>query len=117
MNILARTGHSFCFSGQCFRKKVQLSAIFITLARFTQKELIMDIQAIKALLLENFPGAHIEAETEGSHLNLVIVSDAFSGLSRVKKQQKVLAVLNEKISSGEVHAVNMKTLTPDQWQG
>jgi acid stress-induced BolA-like protein IbaG/YrbA len=95
---------------------VQLSPIFITLARFRQTELMMDIQAIKALLLENFPGAHIEAETEGSHLNILVVSDVFDGLSRVKKQQKVLAVLNEKIASGEVHAVNMKTLTPDQWQ-
>jgi acid stress-induced BolA-like protein IbaG/YrbA len=76
----------------------------------------MDIQAIKVLLAENFLDAHIEAAAEGSHLNLVIVSDVFSGLSRLKKQQKVLAVLNEKISSGEVHAVNMKTLTPDQWQ-
>jgi acid stress-induced BolA-like protein IbaG/YrbA len=76
----------------------------------------MDIQAIKALLVENFPGGHIEAEAEGSHLSLVVVSDIFSGLSRLKKQQKVLAVLNEKISSGEVHAVNVKALTPDQWQ-
>jgi acid stress-induced BolA-like protein IbaG/YrbA len=76
--------------------------------------MIMDIQAIKALLAESFPGAQIDAEAEGSHLNLVIVSDVFNGLSRVKKQQKVLAVLNEKIASGEVHAVNMKTLTPDQ---
>jgi acid stress-induced BolA-like protein IbaG/YrbA len=76
----------------------------------------MDIPAIEALLAEHFPGAHIEAESEGSHLSLVVVSEVFSGLSPVKKQQKVLAVLNEKISSGEVHAVNIKTLTPDQWQ-
>ena len=76
----------------------------------------MDIPVIEALLAEHFPDAHIEAESEGSHLSLVVVSEVFSGLSRVKKQQKVLAVLNEKISSGEVHAVNIKTLTPDQWQ-
>lgn len=76
----------------------------------------MDIQAIKTLLAEHFIGAHIEAESEGSHLSVVVVSDVFSGLSPVKKQQKVLAVLNEKISSGEVHAVNIKALTTDQWQ-
>ncbi len=76
----------------------------------------MDIPAIKALLADNFPDAHIELESEGSHLSVLIVSDVFKGLSPVKKQQKVLAVLNEKIASGEVHAVHMKTLTPDQWQ-
>ena len=76
----------------------------------------MDIPAIKALLSDRFPGAHIDAESEGSHLSVLIVSDVFAGLSPVKKQQKVLAVLNEKIASGEVHAVHMKTLTPEQWK-
>lgn len=72
----------------------------------------MDIEAIKALLAEHFPGAEIDASVEGSHLHLTIVSERFAGLSPVKKQQLVYAVLNEKIASGEVHAVNMKTLTP-----
>lgn len=76
----------------------------------------MDIPAIKALLADSFPNAHIELESEGNHLNVLIVSEVFQGLSPVKKQQKVLAVLNERITSGEVHAVHMKTLTPDQWQ-
>jgi len=77
----------------------------------------MDIQAIKTLLEQHFPEAqHINTEFEGSHLNVLIVSDVFTGLSPIKKQQRVYAALNEKIASGEVHAVNMKTLTPAQWQ-
>jgi acid stress-induced BolA-like protein IbaG/YrbA len=72
----------------------------------------MDIDAIKSLLLENFPDAEIDLDVEGSHLNLVITSQQFAGLTPVKKQQLVYSVLNEKIASGEVHAVNMKTLTP-----
>lgn len=68
----------------------------------------MDIEAIIALLKQHFPNAEIAAECEGSHLSLTIVSDVFEGLSPVKKQQLVYAVLNEKIASGEVHAVHMK---------
>ncbi|MGH1485117.1 MAG: BolA family protein [Cellvibrionaceae bacterium] len=71
----------------------------------------MDIEAIKALLSTHFPDADIEAESEGSHLNLTIVSDVFKGLTPLKKQQRVYSVLNEKIASGEIHAVNMKTLS------
>jgi len=77
----------------------------------------MDMDAIRALLEQHFPNAeHINTDFEGSHLNVLIVSDLFVGLSPIKKQQRVYAALNEKIASGEVHAVNMKTLTPDQWQ-
>ncbi|MEO0443816.1 MAG: BolA/IbaG family iron-sulfur metabolism protein [Pseudomonadota bacterium] len=72
----------------------------------------MDIEAIKILLEQHFPDADIEADFEGSHLNLVITSERFKGLMPVKKQQLVYAALNEKIASGEVHAVNMKTLVP-----
>lgn len=77
----------------------------------------MDIQAITAQLEQHFPDAQrVHAEFEGSHLNVLIVSDEFKGLTPIKKQQRVYAALNERIASGEVHAVNMKTLTPDQWQ-
>jgi acid stress-induced BolA-like protein IbaG/YrbA len=43
-----------------------------------------------------------------------LVSEAFSGLSRVKRQQLVYSFLNEKINSGEIHAVSMKCLTPEE---
>ena len=74
----------------------------------------MDIQAITKLLQDKFPDGKIEAEFEGSHLQLTIVSEAFLGLTPLKKQRLVYEALNDKIACGEIHAVNMKTLTPDQ---
>lgn len=71
----------------------------------------MDLDAIKQLLEQTFLNAEIELSSEGNHLHLTVVSDEFDGLSSVKKQQKVYAVLNEKIASGEVHAVHMRLLT------
>lgn len=77
----------------------------------------MDIQAITQLLEQQFPNAqNIQVGSEGSHLNVLIVSELFEGLTPIKKQQKVYAALNDRIASGEIHAVNMKTLTPAQWQ-
>ena len=92
---------------------MQVPPFFITLAGFNWCSVLhMNIEAIKALLHTHFPDAVVDAEAEGNHLNLTITSSAFTGLSPVKKQQLVYAALNEKIISGEVHAVNMKTLTP-----
>lgn len=76
----------------------------------------MDLTSIQALLNQHFPGDHLELNFEGSHLQVLLVSASFEGLSPVKKQQKVYAALNEKIASGEVHAVHMKLLTPQEHQ-
>lgn len=75
----------------------------------------MQPEDIKSLLLERFPEAHIEVAGDGSHYDLLIVSEAFDGLRAVKKQQLVYAVINEHIASGSMHAVNMKLFTPSEW--
>ncbi len=76
----------------------------------------MQLEDIKRLLDQAFPEAtHVDVGMEGSHINVVVVSDIFKGMSAVKKQQSVYGVLSELIASGAIHAVNMKTLTPDQW--
>ncbi len=48
-----------------------------------------------------------------SHFRLLIVSAAFEGLSRVERQRRVNAVLADELS-GPVHALAMKTLTPEE---
>ncbi len=74
----------------------------------------MDIQEIESLLQEALPGCELEMTPEGNKLGLKIVSEAFSGLNRVKRQQKIYALLDEKIKSGEIHAVSMVTMTPEE---
>ncbi len=76
----------------------------------------MQVDEIKQRLIEQFADAHIEINVDGSHVNVTVVSNSFVGLSPVKKQQSVYAVLADAIASGAIHAVNMKTYTPDEWQ-
>ena len=75
----------------------------------------MEYADIKLLLEPHFEGAHIEVSGDGSHYDLLIVSDAFDGLMPVKKQQLVYAIINDKIADGSMHAVNMKLFTHAQW--
>jgi len=75
----------------------------------------MQPEQIQALLQDKIEGSQVDVSVDGSHVNVVVVSPVFEGLSPVKKQQLVYAVLSEQIASGVIHAVNMKTYTPEQW--
>ncbi len=75
----------------------------------------MSPEDIKTALETALSPTHIEVEVEGSHVHLVVVSSAFDGLNAVKKQQAVYAAFGDAISSGAVHAVHMKTFTPEEW--
>jgi acid stress-induced BolA-like protein IbaG/YrbA len=75
----------------------------------------MQTEQIKALLEAELADSQVDVAVDGSHLNLVVVSPVFEGLRPVKKQQLVYAVLADKIADGTLHAVNMKTFTPAEW--
>ena len=55
-------------------------------------------------------GARPEGET---HFRVHIVSDAFSGLTRVKRHRLVNKALSEELS-GSVHALALSTMTPEE---
>jgi BolA protein len=88
----------------------------------------MDRRArIEARLAEGLAPTHIEVIDEShlhaghagarggaGHYRAVLVSDRFEGLSRVKRQQLVYGLLAEEMGP-EIHALSMRTLTPDEW--
>lgn len=74
-------------------------------------EIVVDLEDIRQILETIFGDDQIEIQAEGNKLTLLLVSDKFEGLSRVKRQQLVYSLLNDRISSGEIHAVTMITLT------
>lgn len=71
---------------------------------------------VEALILQKYPGATIEIEGQGCDLNIRVVSDQFSGQSMIVQHQGVMATLNQAIASGRLHAVSLKTQTPEQKQ-
>lgn len=71
---------------------------------------------VKSLLESRLANARVEVNGDGRHFDIVVVSDAFEGLSRVKKQQLVYGALEAEIAAGTIHAVNMKTFTTAEWQ-
>ena len=51
---------------------------------------------------------------DGQHFEALIVSAAFRGKNRVQRHQLVYAALGERMRE-EIHALSMKTLTPEEW--
>lgn len=86
-------------------------------------------QAIEEALREKLVAQHIEvidqsslheghlgAEGGGGHFQVVVVSEEFRGLSRLAAQKVVYEVLAELMET-EIHALSMRTLTPEEWSG
>jgi acid stress-induced BolA-like protein IbaG/YrbA len=58
---------------------------------------------------------HLEVEGDGQHFFATIVCDAFVGKRLIARHQLVYAALGERMRE-EIHALSMKTLTPDEWK-
>ena len=57
---------------------------------------------------------HLDVEGDGQHFTAVIVSPAFAGKSRIQRHQIVYGALGDRMRE-EIHALSMKTLTPDEY--
>ena len=69
------------------------------------------------MILNTLPDAELRvAGADGVHFEAVIISASFAGVRPVKRHQMVYAALNDKLASGELHALSFKTYTPDEWQ-
>ena len=51
---------------------------------------------------------------DGTHFEAVIVSDAFINQSMIKQHQQVYSALGNMMQK-EIHALSIKTFTPDDW--
>ena len=57
---------------------------------------------------------HAGASGGGGHFSLLIVSKAFSGISRLERHQKVLARVSDLLPH-PIHALSIKALAPEEF--
>jgi stress-induced morphogen len=68
------------------------------------------------LELSNESHMHSVAPGSETHFRLVLVSQEFSGLSRIARQRAVNEALADLMRTGGVHALTQKTLSPEEWE-
>ena len=76
----------------------------------------MTPEEVQEMIAAGLPDCEVKVSGDGSHFEAIVIGDIFDGLSLVKKQQKVYATLGDKITSGEVHALTIKTFTPVEYE-
>jgi acid stress-induced BolA-like protein IbaG/YrbA len=71
---------------------------------------------IQRLIEAGFPGARVAvAGDDGQHFEALIVSADFSGKSLVQQHQLVYRALGDHMRDAVIHALSLRTLTPDQY--
>lgn len=79
---------------------------------------MLDPQWIKSRIVESLPGAEVEVHDTtgtGDHFEARVVAPAFAGKSMVQQHQLVYAPLKDVLATGELHALALKTYSPEQW--
>jgi BolA-like protein 1 len=102
------------------------------MGRIRYDDHIMANEAIIEKLRESLEASHVEIidnswmhaghvamadvnRTEGTHLQVIVVSPQFEGVGLLNRHRMVHEVLKEAFSQG-LHALELKTMTPDEWQ-
>lgn len=58
---------------------------------------------------------HRGATSAGGHYRLIIVSEEFEGRSLIERHRLVNEAVRD-LFGPKIHALSMRTLTPDQWE-
>ena len=74
-------------------------------------------EQIKEFITAGMECTYIEVNGDGRHFYATIVSPSFVGQRTIARQRAVYATLGERIlgSDAPIHALSMKTYTPDEW--
>ncbi len=76
---------------------------------------MMHPEQVEKIIAAGLPCEHLQVAGDGHHFEALIVSVEFAGKTRVQRQQLVNQVLRLHFDSGELHALSMRTQTPDEW--
>ena len=76
----------------------------------------MDNDQLKQLIEKGMPGAEVSVDGDGRHFEAVIVSDAFAGKTMLQQHRLVYAALGDSFATEAVHALSLRTFTPEQWR-
>ena len=78
----------------------------------------MEPESLKELIAKGIPNAKIEViDTTGSkdHFSAVVISSSFEGLSLIDQHKEVYKAVGEHMTK-EIHALQLKTFSPKQWE-
>lgn len=76
----------------------------------------MTPEKIKESISQGMSCVDVQVAGDGRHFEAIIVSEEFAGRNRLQRQQRVYQVLGDSMRDEKIHALTMKTFTPQEWQ-
>lgn len=71
-------------------------------------------ESVEKLIKEGMEDVEVTVSGDGYKYEARLVSKAFEGLNTMKRHQLVYSILNDVITSGELHALTIKAYTPEE---
>ncbi|MGF1479242.1 MAG: BolA family protein [Cyanophyceae cyanobacterium] len=78
---------------------------------------MLSLKQVESMISEQLPDAQVVVRDlkGGDHLEAIVVSAEFEGKTRVQQHQLVYGALQQALASETIHALALKTYTPDAW--
>jgi acid stress-induced BolA-like protein IbaG/YrbA len=71
---------------------------------------------VELMIKAELPDAQVQVLTnDGEHYEVTVISSAFEGKRLVQQHQLVYKAVQEDMLSGAIHAMAVKTFTPQDW--
>ena len=73
-------------------------------------------EQVQTMIQNKMTNAEVKVIGDGQHFEAIIISPDFAGKTRVKQHQLVYGALQAELASETIHALSLKTFTPEAWQ-
>jgi acid stress-induced BolA-like protein IbaG/YrbA len=74
-------------------------------------------EQVESMIKAELPDAQVHVLTnDGEHYEVTVISSAFEGKGLVQQHQLVYSAVQQDMLSGAIHAMAVKTFTPQSWQ-
>lgn len=71
---------------------------------------------VKDLIESKLADSKAWVEGDGAHFTAIVICPHFADKSRIQKQQLVNETVKNYLLDGRLHALSIKTYTPEEWQ-
>lgn len=76
----------------------------------------MEQAEIVNIIKQAMPTAEVRAEGADCSFTVVVITEDFAMLGPVKRQQNILALFSQLLTTGALHALTVKAYTPLEWE-
>jgi acid stress-induced BolA-like protein IbaG/YrbA len=76
-------------------------------------------QQVETMIRESLPDAQVQVQDltgGGDHYQVTVISSQFEGKGLVQQHQLVYSAVRQAMSSEAIHALALKTYTPQDWE-